>query len=186
MKIWVDADACPNAIKEILYRAAKRTGCPLTLVANISIQVPSYVDMIVVPGRFDEADNKIVELLNAGDLTITTDIPLAAQALEKGSYVFTHRGEELTNKNIGERLAMRDLMESLRSGTDPIVSGGPPPFSNRDSAKFANQLDRFLAKHLPKHQAIPTQPTPEPTAPATLAPKPTLNPRPAFKPDPAE
>ncbi len=186
MKIWVDADACPNLIKEILYRAAKRTGCPLTLVANMSIQVPSYVDMIVVPGRFDEADNKIVELVSAGDLTITTDIPLAAQALEKGSYVFTHRGEELTNKNIGERLAMRDLMESLRSGTDPIVSGGPPPFSNRDSAKFANQLDRFLAKHLAHSPTVPSPKASKPKTPAPLAPKPTLNPRPTLKQDSAE
>ena len=183
MKIWVDADACPNAIKEILYRAAKRTGCPLTLVANISIQVPSYVDMIVVPGRFDEADNKIVELVSAGDLTITTDIPLAAQVLEKGSYVFTHRGEELTNKNIGERLAMRDLMESLRSGTDPIVSGGPPPFSQRDSAKFANQLDRFLAKHQPQPSTSAKEDDKSTVLPA---PKPTLKPRPTFKPNSAE
>ncbi len=186
MKIWVDADACPNAIKEILYRAAKRTGCPTTLVANIHIQVPSYVDMIVVPGRFDEADNKIVELLSAGDLTITTDIPLAAQALEKGSYVFTHRGEELTNKNIGERLAMRNLMESLRGGTDPLVSGGPPPFGQRDSAKFANQLDRFLAKHLPPQAATPEQKAPKSEKAVPLSPKPTLNPRPTFKPDSTE
>ena len=183
MHIWVDADACPNAIKEILYRAAKRTGCPLTLVANLPIQVPSYVEMIVVPNRFDEADSKIVESLAAGDLTITTDIPLAAQALKKGSYVFTHRGEELTNKNIGERLAMRDLMESLRSGTDPIVSGGPPPFGQRDSAKFANQLDRFLAKHLPMASGLA-----DPKAPIRQSsqPKPTLKPRPRFKPDSVE
>lgn len=146
MKIWVDADACPNPIKEILFRAAKRTGCTLTLVANYPSQVPAYVEMIVVPKRFDAADSKIVELLSPGDLVITADIPLAAQVLDKGGYLFTPRGDEYTNSNIGDRLAMRDLLESLRGGTDPIVSGGPPPFSNRDKANFANQLDRFLSK----------------------------------------
>ncbi|NJN30551.1 MAG: YaiI/YqxD family protein, partial [Synechococcales cyanobacterium RM1_1_8] len=149
MQIWVDADACPNPIKEILFRAAKRTGCRLTLVANHPAQVPAYVEMIVVPPRFDEADSKIVERLGPGDLVITTDIPLAAQVLEKGGHVFTPRGEAYTDRNIGDRLAMRNLLESMRSGTDPIVSGGPPPFSNRDSAKFANQLDRFLRQHQP-------------------------------------
>ncbi|MGB3570586.1 MAG: DUF188 domain-containing protein, partial [Phormidesmis sp.] len=99
MKIWVDADACPNAIKEILFRAAKRTACPLTLVANQPVQVPAAVEMLVVPAGFDGADNKIVELLSAGDLVITADIPLAAKVLGKGGYVFDPRGEEYTQRN---------------------------------------------------------------------------------------
>ncbi len=146
MKIWVDADACPNAIKEILFRAAKRTGRTLTLVANYPSDVPSYVEMLVVPKRFDAADDKILELMTTGDLIITADIPLAAKALEQGGYVFNPRGDEYTSRNIGERLAMRDLLESLRGGAEP-VGGGPPPFNNRDKANFANQLDRFLVKH---------------------------------------
>ncbi len=147
MQIWVDADACPNAIKEILFRAAKRTGCPLTLVANQPVQVPAYVEMLVVPSGFDGADNKIVESLSAGDLVVTADIPLAAKVLEKGGYVFNPRGDEYTSRNIGDRLSVRNLMESFRGGAEP-VGGGPPPLNNRDKANFANQLDRFLAKHL--------------------------------------
>ena len=91
-QIWVDADACPNAIKEIIFRAAKRTNCPLTLVANHPVQVPAYAEMLVVPAGFDGADNKIVELLQAGDLAITADIPLAAKVLEKGGVVFYSKG----------------------------------------------------------------------------------------------
>ncbi len=146
MQIWVDADACPNAIKEILFRAAKRTGCPLTLVANQPIQVPAYVEMLVVPTGFDGADNKIVELLTAGDLVITADIPLAAKVLAQGGCAFNPRGDEYTSRNIGDRLSVRNLMESFRGGAEP-VGGGPPPLDNRDKATFANQLDRFLAKH---------------------------------------
>lgn len=143
--IWVDADACPNAIKEIIFRAAKRTGCSLTLVANHAVQVPAYAEMLVVPGGFNGADDKIVELLKAGDLVVTADIPLAAQVLEKGGFVFTPRGDEYTSRNIGDRLSVRNLLESFRGGAEP-VGGGPPPLNNRDKANFANQLDRFLAK----------------------------------------
>ncbi len=144
-QIWVDADACPNAIKEIIFRAAKRTGCPLTLVANHPVQVPAYAQMLVVPSGFDGADNKIVELLQPGDLVITADIPLAAEVLEKGGFVFNPRGDEYTSRNIGDRLSVRNLLASFRGGAEP-VGGGPPPLNNRDKAKFANQLDRFLAK----------------------------------------
>lgn len=147
--IWVDADACPNAIKEIIFRAAKRTGCALTLVANHPVQVPAYAEMLVVPSGFDGADNKIVELLKAGDLVITSDIPLAAKVLDKGGFVFTPRGDEYTSRNIGDRLSVRNLLESFRGGADP-VGGGPPPLNNRDKATFANQLDRFLAKYQPQ------------------------------------
>ena len=146
LQIWVDADACPNAIKEILFRAAKRTGCPLTLVANQPAQVPAYVEMLVVPAKFDGADNKIVELLNSGDLVITADIPLAAKVLDKGGFVFNPRGEEYTARNISDRLSVRNLLESFRGGAEP-VGGGPPPLNNRDKANFANRLDRFLAKY---------------------------------------
>ena len=147
MHIWVDADACPNAIKEIIFRAAKRTDCPLTLVANHSVQVPAYADMLIVPSGFDGADNKIVELLTAGDLVITADIPLAAKVLDKRGYVVNPRGEEYTTRNIGDRLSMRNFLESFRGGAEP-VGGGPPPLNNRDKANFANRLDRFLAKHM--------------------------------------
>ncbi len=146
MQIWVDADACPNPIKEILFRAAKRTGCPLTLVANQPVQVPAYAEMLVVPAGFDGADNKIVEMLAPEDLVVTADIPLAAKVLEKGGYVFDPRGDEYTSRNIGDRLSVRNLMESFRGGAEP-VGGGPPPLNNRDKANFANQLDRFLAKY---------------------------------------
>ncbi|EDX85585.1 YaiI/YqxD family protein [Synechococcus sp. PCC 7335] len=146
MKIWVDADACPNAIKEIIFRAARRTNCQLTLVANYPVQVPTDVQMLVVPPGFDGADNKIVELLESGDLVISADIPLAAKVLEKGGYVFTPRGEEYTARNIGDRLSVRNFLESFRGGAEPI-GGGPPPLNNKDKANFANRLDRFLAKH---------------------------------------
>ncbi|MEM6452813.1 MAG: YaiI/YqxD family protein [Cyanobacteria bacterium P01_D01_bin.105] len=146
MKIWVDADACPNAIKEIIFRAAKRTGCDLTLVANRGMQVPAYAEMLVVPSGFDGADNKIVELLTQGDLVITADIPLASKVLDKGGFVFTPRGDEYTSRNIGDRLSVRNFLESFRGGAEP-VGGGPPPLNNRDRANFANQLDRFLSKY---------------------------------------
>lgn len=146
VQIWVDADACPNAIKEIIFRAAKRTNCPLTLVANYPVQVPRNVQMLVVPSGFDGADNRIVELLKPNDLVITADIPLAAKVLEKGGYVFTPSGDEYTARNIGDRLSVRNLLESFRGGADP-VGGGPPPLNNKDRANFANRLDRFLAMH---------------------------------------
>ncbi|MEL6469543.1 MAG: YaiI/YqxD family protein [Cyanobacteria bacterium J06623_4] len=146
--IWVDADACPNAIKEILFRAAKRSHCPLTLVANQPMQVPAYAEMLVVPAGFDGADNKIVDLLAPGDLVITADIPLAAKALEKGGYVFNPRGEEYTSRNIGDRLSVRNFLASFRGGAEPL-GGGPPPLHNRDKANFANRLDRFLAGRCP-------------------------------------
>ncbi|MEL7052652.1 MAG: DUF188 domain-containing protein, partial [Cyanobacteria bacterium J06588_5] len=117
-QLWVDADACPNAIKEILFRAAKRTNCLLTLVANRPVQVPAFVELLVVPSGFDGADNKIVELLNAGDLVITADIPLAAKVLDKGAYVVNPRGEEYTVRNIGDRLSVRNLLESFRGGAE--------------------------------------------------------------------
>ena len=145
MEIWVDADACPGAIKEILFRAAQRTGMQLTLVANHSLQVPpnANIRMLQVSSGFDVADDEIVKLANEGDLVITSDIPLAAEVIDKGVNVLSPRGERFTPDNIGPRLNMRDFMDTMRSSG--MQSGGPPPLGPRDKQEFANQLDRLLA-----------------------------------------
>ncbi|MGD1853078.1 MAG: YaiI/YqxD family protein [Leptolyngbyaceae cyanobacterium] len=147
MKIWVDADACPNVIKEILYRAAKRLQIQLTLVANAPLQVPGspYVEWVQVRSGFDVADNYIVQQMSPGELVITADIPLAANAIAKGGYVLSPRGEFYDKGNIRERLSMRNFMESLRNSG--IETGGPAAMSSRDRETFANQLDRFLTKY---------------------------------------
>ena len=146
MRIWVDADACPNVIKEILYRAAKRSQVPLTLVANQSLRIPKspLIKAVQVPGGFDVADNHIVRALEPGDLVITADIPLAAEVIGKGGHALNPRGEFYSKENIGERLARRNFMDELRSSG--IETGGPAVFSKSDRQAFANQLDRFLAK----------------------------------------
>jgi uncharacterized protein YaiI (UPF0178 family) len=147
MKIWVDADACPNAIKEILFRAAERTSIALTLVANHDIRIkPSrHISFLRVAPGFDVADNEIVNRLEAGDLVVTGDIPLAAEIIENQGQALSPRGELFTRDNIKARLTMRDLMESLRaSGVD---SGGQAPFSQADRKAFADQLDKILARH---------------------------------------
>ena len=145
MRIWVDADACPNAIKEILFRAAERARISLTLVANQPVRTPpsQYIKALQVPPGFDVADNKIVELTEAGDLVITADIPLAAGVIDKGGHALDPRGETYTKDNIKERLAMRKLMDELRSSG--VDTGGPATFGNADRQAFANKLDRFLA-----------------------------------------
>ncbi|MDH3274460.1 MAG: YaiI/YqxD family protein [Gammaproteobacteria bacterium] len=147
MQLWVDADACPVVIKEILFRAAERTCSLLTLVANQPIRVPSsqYIKTIQVPAGFDVADNEIVRRLEAGDLVITADIPLAAEVIEKGGHALNPRGELYTTENIKARLNMRDFMDTLRSSG--INTGGPPAISLSDRQAFANNLDRFLAKY---------------------------------------
>ena len=148
MQIWVDADACPVVIKEILFRAAERTKIMTTLVANKLLRVPPspYIRAMQVPGGFDVADNKIVQELQAGDLVITADIPLAAQVIEKGGHALNPRGEFYSVANIKERLAMRNFMEELRgSGVD---ISGPASFSQSDRQAFAAELDRFLARHI--------------------------------------
>ena len=148
MKIWVDADACPVVIKDILFKAAERTGVPLTLVANQSINIPklSCIKMLQVAPGFDVADNEIVKRLDAGDLVITGDIPLAAEVIEKGAYALNPRGELYSSDNIRARLNMRDFMDTLRaSGVD--TRGGPPPLSQSDRQAFANHLDKLLSKH---------------------------------------
>lgn len=146
MKIWVDADACPGAIKEILFRAAERAGVQLTLVANQPVRVPPsrYVKSLQVSAGFDVADNEIVKRLAAGDLVVTGDIPLAAEVIEKGGHALSPRGELYTPDNIKERLNMRDLMDTLRaSGID---TGGPQALSQRDRQSFANELDKLLTR----------------------------------------
>jgi len=144
MAIWVDADACPNVIKEILFRAAERTQTPLTLVANQNIRVPPsrFIRSVRVAAGFDVADNEIVRLCNAGDLVITADIPLAAEVLAKGGEALNPRGERYTQATIRERLTMRDFMDTLRSSG--IQTGGPDSLSQRDRQQFAAQLDKWL------------------------------------------
>ncbi|MEO0535323.1 MAG: YaiI/YqxD family protein [Cyanobacteria bacterium P01_A01_bin.123] len=146
MQIWVDADACPNAIKEILFRAAKRVEIKTTLVANQELQIPAsdYIDAVQVRAGLDVADGYIVQHLQSGDLVITADIPLAAAVIDKDGYALNPRGEFYSKANIRERLSLRNFMDQLRSSG--IETGGPPAFNQRDRQAFANQLDRFLAK----------------------------------------
>lgn len=145
MHIWVDADACPAVIKDILYRAAQRWQRPLTLVANQMLRTPPspLIRAIQVPRGFDVADAYIVERAGAGDLVITGDIPLAAQVLEKQALALSPRGERYTADTIRERLSMRDMMEELRSAG--VDTGGPSAFSQADRRAFANALDRLMA-----------------------------------------
>ncbi len=148
MQIWVDADACPVVVKEILFRAADRTKTLVTLVANQYIRVPNseHIKTVQVPSGFDVADNEIVKRAAAGDLVITADIPLAAEIIEKGAHALNPRGEMYSTENIRSLLNMRDFMDTMRSsGVD--TSGGPPPLNQSDRQAFANQLDRFLTSH---------------------------------------
>jgi uncharacterized protein YaiI (UPF0178 family) len=144
--IWVDADACPGAIKETLYYAADRVGVPMTLVANQTLRTPSssLINTVKVASGPDVADDYIVEHLDEGDLVITADIPLAASAIEKGAHVINPRGMEYDEENIGHYLGMRNFMEEIRSAGQ--ISGGPPPFSQRECQDFTNALDRFLTR----------------------------------------
>lgn len=146
MEIWVDADACPVVIKEILFRAAERTGVQVTLVANQALRVPNsrFVKMLQVSTGFDVADNEIVKRVEPGDLVVTSDIPLAAEVIDKGAAALSPRGEMFTVDTIKARLNMRDFLDTLRSSG--IESGGPPALSQSDRQAFANHLDRLLAK----------------------------------------
>ncbi|GGI21171.1 UPF0178 protein [Oxalicibacterium faecigallinarum] len=146
MQIWVDADACPSVIKDVLFRVADRLHLHVTLVANKLLRTPPsrFIHAIQVPAGFDVADNEIVRLSQAGDLVITGDIPLAADVLEKGGHALNPRGEFYTKDNIQQMLRMRSFMEELRSSG--VETGGPAAFSQADTRAFANQLDRFLAK----------------------------------------
>ena len=144
MHIWVDADACPGVIKEILFRASERTQRPLTLVANQYLRIPAspLIRMIQVPGGFDEADKYIAEHVQAGDLVITADIPLAAAIVAKGAHALSPRGELYGKENIRELLDLRNFMDTLRS--TGVETGGPAAFSAGDRQAFANRLDRLL------------------------------------------
>ena len=146
MRIYVDADACPVAIKEILFRAAERTGVRVTLIANQPMRTPGSpnVDLVQVSHGFDVADNEIAERTDAGDLVVTADIPLAAEIIEKGAHALSPRGELYSPETIRARLNMRDFMDTLRASG--IHSGGPPALSKGDRQNFANHLDRLLRR----------------------------------------
>ena len=147
MKIWVDADACPVVIKDILFKAAERTKVQMTLVANRPVRIPpsKFITFLQVSSGFDVADNEIIKQLRPGDLVITQDIPLAAEVIEKRGHALNPRGELYTVDNIRSRLNMRDFMDSLRaSGID---TGGPPALNQTDRKYFANSLDKFLTKY---------------------------------------
>jgi uncharacterized protein YaiI (UPF0178 family) len=146
MRIWVDADACPSEIKDILFRAAQRRQIQVTLVANQALRTPSspWIDTILVPGGMNVADRRIVELVTEGDLVITADIPLAAEVVGKGAQALDPRGELYTAVNVGERLAVRNLIDQMRGAGQ--IMGGPSNFTASNRQAFANQLDRWIAK----------------------------------------
>ena len=146
MQIWVDADACPNVIKEILFRVAERARIMVTLLANQPVAVPrqQYVRAVQVSQGFDVADNEIVLRCEPGDLVITADIPLAAEVIAKGATALNPRGELYTKENVKARLNMRDFMDTMRSSG--VHTGGPPALNQRDRQAFANALDRFIAR----------------------------------------
>lgn len=147
MTIWVDADACPNVVRDILFRAAERTQTPLVLVANQAVKTPGskVIRSIQVPAGADVADNEIVHRMACEDLVITSDIPLASEVIEKGGLALSPRGELFTRENIRARLNMRDFLDTLRGSG--IQTGGPAALNQQDRQAFANQLDRWLAKH---------------------------------------
>lgn len=147
MQLWVDADACPGVIRDILFRAAERTGVVITFVANQPVKVPPLKSLrtLQVSKGFDVADNEIVKRAQAGDLVITSDIPLAAEVIAKGGFALSPRGELLTEANVRPRLNMRDFLDTMRASG--VHSGGPPPLSQRDRMAFANHLDTFLTKY---------------------------------------
>lgn len=146
MKIWVDADACPAVIKDIVYKAAVRTRLQLILVANSTFRIPKspFITLLRVPAGPDEADNEIVKMIETGDLVITADIPLAARVVEKGGLALNPRGEIYSEENIAERLSTRDFLDTLRS--NGVETGGPSSLDKRDRQAFANSLDRILTK----------------------------------------
>ena len=150
MKIWVDADACPVVIKDILFKAADRVGILVTLIANKSMQIPSSpnIKFVLVSSGLDVADNEIIKKLDADDLVITADIPLAAEVIEKGGIALNPRGELYTTDNIKARLSMRDFMYTLRSSG--VQTGGPSALNKNDRQTFANNLDKLLTKYIKK------------------------------------
>lgn len=150
MRIWVDADACPVAVREILFKAADRTGVELTLIANQAIRIPPSpsVRMRIVPGGFDVADAEIVAQVGPGDLVITSDIPLAADVIARDAHALSPRGELFSKENVRARLNIRDFMDTMRASG--VHGGGPPPLSPADRKRFADHLDRLLARREPR------------------------------------
>ena len=146
MKLWVDADACPGVVREILYRAAERTEVMLTLVANQPLRTPPspWIRSLQVSAGFDVADNEIARRVEAGDLVITSDVPLAAEVVEKGALALSPRGELFTRENVRARLNMRDFLDTMRASG--VQSGGPPALNQADRQAFAAHLDRLLAR----------------------------------------
>ncbi len=159
LHIWVDADACPVVIRDILFRASERTRVPVTLVANQAIKTPPlpHIRSLQVASGFDVADNEIVKRVKAGDLVITSDIPLAAEVIARGALALSPRGELLTESNVRPRLNMRDFLDTMRSSG--VHTGGPPPLSQRDRQAFANHLDTIITRALRR----PPLPGPAPT-----------------------
>ena len=145
MHIWVDADACPVAVKEIIFKAAMRTGIGATLIANHSMRVPKspHLRLLIVPGGFDAADDEIASRVDPGDLVITSDVPLASQVIDAGALVLTPKGERYTAENVKARLNMRDFLDTLRASG--VQTGGPAAYSQTDRKAFADQFDRILA-----------------------------------------
>lgn len=154
MHIWIDADACPNDIKQQLFRTAQKREIRLTLVANASIWIPSspFIDTVVVGAGMNVADRRIVELVEQGDLVITADIPLAADVVAKGAQALNPRGELYTDDNVGERLAMRNLVDEMRGGGR--IMRGPSTFTARNRQEFSNQLDRWIAAGKKKEKRL--------------------------------
>lgn len=152
MQIWVDADACPNVIKDVLFRAADRTGMMVTLVANQPLKTPpsKFIRTLQVASGFDVADNEIVQRVEKNDLVITADIPLAAEVIEKGGIALNPRGERYTPDTIRERLNMRDFMDTMRASG--IQTGGPNTLNQRDRQQFANELDKWLQQASKHHR----------------------------------
>lgn len=146
MRIWVDADACPQVVKEILFRAAERAQVLTTLVANATLRTPpsAFIRSVRVGKGFDVADHWIVQQMQSGDLVITADIPLAAAVIARGAHALDPRGELYSEDNVQERLAVRNLLQELRSTGE--ILGGPAPFGQSDRQRFANHLDRFLTR----------------------------------------
>jgi uncharacterized protein YaiI (UPF0178 family) len=146
VRIWVDADACPQVIKDILFRAAERARVLTTLVANTPLRTPAspFIRTLRVPKGFDVADHRIVQEMQPGDLVITADIPLAAEVIVRGAHALDPRGDLYTEDNVRDRLAVRNLMQELRA-TGALI-GGPAPFDQSDRQRFANHLDRFLTR----------------------------------------
>lgn len=147
VQIWVDADACPKVVKEVLFRAAQRTGIELTLIANQYVPVPPNhnIRSLQVSSGFDEADHEIVRRCNEGDLVVTQDIPLAADILKKGAFAVSPRGEEYDKESIGSRLNMRDFLDTMRASGEH--TGGPRPLNQADRQAFSNYLDRYITRY---------------------------------------